>query len=93
MINISICVTDLPKDAVKVGSNGKKYLNLVVDERKYPDTYGNTHSVALSMTKEERQAGKQKVYVGSGKEFIFNNQQQNKPDPNVIQLEDDDPFA
>lgn len=91
MINISICLSDIPADARKKSeTNGKFYANFVVDERKEVDKFGNTHSVAISMTKEERQAGKQKVYVGSGKEFIFNNQQQNKK-PDYVQLPDEDP--
>ena len=94
MINVSICVSDIPKEQIKTGTNGKKYLNIVVDERKSPDNYGNTHSVTISQSKEEREAKTPKVYVGNGKEFLFNNQQKAvKPDPNVTQLPDDDlPF-
>ena len=87
MINVSICVSDIPKELIKTGTNGKKYLNVVVDERKSPDSYGNTHSVAISQTKEERQAGNPKVYVGSGKEFLFDNQKKKQPD--YVQLPDE----
>lgn len=74
MINISICLSDIPAEARKKSdSNGKIYASFVVDERKDVDKFGNTHSIAISQTKEERAAKKPKVYVGSGKEFVFQN--------------------
>lgn len=72
MISISIEMNKVPESA-KTEKNGKVYLNLTVDKRKEPDNYGNTHSVSIRQTKEEREGKKPKVYVGSGKEFIFNN--------------------
>ena len=35
------------------------------------DQFGNTHYVAISQTKEEREAKSPKVYLGNGKEFVF----------------------
>jgi hypothetical protein len=70
LINISICLTDLPKDKIKQArKEGKNYINLCVASRKETDTYGNTHTVYVSQTKEEREAKAEKVLVGSGKEF------------------------
>lgn len=75
MINISINVNKIDKDKLFQGKNGK-YLNVTVDQLKEPDTYGNTHTVYITPTKEERAAKAAKVYLGSGKEFVFNNQSQ-----------------
>ena len=81
MINISICLSDLPKSKIKLSDNGKKYCNLVVVERREKGRYDETHYVALSQTKEEREAGEPKVYVGSGKEY---NPQPQQPTPEAI---------
>jgi hypothetical protein len=90
MIVISVCVTDIPKDAIKLSEkNGKKYVSFVVDERKSPDNFGNTHSVAINQSKEDREAKVAKVYVGSGKEHNFTK----KVDTSYEQLPDEDPFA
>jgi len=91
MIVASICASDIPKDAITISEkNGKKYFSIVIDERKQPDNYGNTHSVTLNQTKEQRDAKTPKVYVGNGKEYNFN-----KPaaKPDYEQLPDEDPFA
>jgi hypothetical protein len=69
LINISICLSDIPKDKIKQADNGKKYINLVVAERKEVSQYGETHTVFVSQDKEEREAKKDKSYVGGGKEF------------------------
>lgn len=70
LINISICLSDIPKDKIKQADNGKKYLNLVVAARKETSQYGETHTVFISQDKEEREVKKNKVYIGGGKEYI-----------------------
>ena len=70
LITISISLTDLPKEKIKQGSNGKKYINLCVAKRKETDAYGNTHTIYVSSTKEEREAGAATIYVGGGKEYL-----------------------
>lgn len=80
MINVSICLSDLPKDRItKSEKNGKKYINLVVDQRKEPDNYGNTHTCYVGQSKEEREAKTPKVYCGNGKEIVF----KDAPKPNA----------
>ena len=81
MINISICLSDLPKSKIKLSDNGKMYCNLVVAERREKGRFDETHYVALSQTQEERKAGEPKVYVGSGKEY---NPQPQQPTPEAI---------
>jgi hypothetical protein len=70
LINISVCLSDLPKEKIKQGTNGKKYIALVCAERKEVSQYGETHTVYVSTTKEEREQGAQTVYVGSGKAYV-----------------------
>jgi hypothetical protein len=69
LISISICLSDIPKDKIKLAANGKKYINLAVAQRKEVSQYGETHTVFVSQDKEEREASLQVCYVGGGKEF------------------------
>jgi len=69
LINISICLSELPKDKIKQAANGKKYINLTVARRKGVSQFGETHTVYVSNTKEERDAKTPVVYVGTGREF------------------------
>ena len=32
----SLCLTDIPKELITVGKNGKKYLNIEIGERRQP---------------------------------------------------------
>lgn len=36
----SICLTDIPKELIKTASNGKKYLNIDIYERKEVGKFG-----------------------------------------------------
>ncbi len=47
----------------------EKYLNLVLNKMDKPDNFGNTHSVTLSQTAEERAAKAPKVYFGNAKVY------------------------
>ena len=72
MILLSVCISDIPKSEFKESEkNGKKYLTWVVNERKDAGTYGETHTVALSQSKEDREAKVKATYVGNGKEYKF----------------------
>jgi hypothetical protein len=65
IINASIDVTKIPKEALIKGKKGT-YANVTVfinDETRY----GNNASVAMSMSKEEREAGQEKIWLGNGR--------------------------
>lgn len=80
MITLSICVTDIPKNAIIMSEkNGKRYLSIVVDNLKEVDRFGNTHSVKLSQSKEDRANKVKPTYIGNGKEWV--NQFTNQPKP------------
>ena len=71
LINLSICLNDIPKEHIKLANNGKKYLALTIQDLREADEYGNTHSVFISQTKEEREAKEKRTYIGRGKEVVF----------------------
>lgn len=69
MISININLTDLPRHKIVKAKNGKSYINLIVAEMKQADQYGNTHTVFVSQSKEERAANEKKIYCGNGKQL------------------------
>ena len=48
--------------------NGAKYLNVVVWLNDEADKYGNSASIQISQSKEEREAGVKAIYIGNLKE-------------------------
>lgn len=77
MIRINIDLTKIKESGkYRTGKNKRNYIDLVVSERKSPDSDGNTHFVAISQSKEEREARTETIYVGSGKEFGVSKPQQ-----------------
>lgn len=72
LINVGICLSDIPKERIKRAENGKAYVNIVVSERRDPDQYGNTHTIYMYQTKEERDAKANRSYIGQGKAVVFN---------------------
>jgi len=46
IVNISVCLSDLPKENI-FEYKGKKYVKLVVSAKKETDKFGKTHSVAI----------------------------------------------
>lgn len=86
MQKISVCLSDLPKERIETSKNGKKYISLIIAPRKEADKYGNDLTVYINQTKEDRENKAEKVYVGNGKEMVFDNKQQIKaPVQNVRQ--------
>ena len=73
MLILDICLSDLPSEAITTGKNGKKYIKLVCAERKTEGKFGETHYIALSQTKEEREAKKPATYVGGAKNVSYKN--------------------
>ena len=71
LINFSLNVAKLPKEKFIAGKDGAVYVNLTMsvnDETRY----GNNVGVYVSQTQEEREAKKQKTYLGNGK-VVWNN--------------------
>jgi len=53
IINISVCLSDLPKEFITESKNSKKYINLKVVGKKEADQWGKTHSVEVDTWKPE----------------------------------------
>lgn len=70
MIIQSIDLNKIPAECI-TEKNGARWVNIIVDNRKEVDQYGNSHVVYLSQSKEDRLAKKPKQYVGNGKEYKF----------------------
>lgn len=66
MIAIKIDLTKIPKDKIFVGKKGK-YIDAVLFEKDSTDEWGNTHVLLLSQSREEREQGADKIYLGNGK--------------------------
>lgn len=77
---LSLCLSDIDKTKIKKGSNGKMYLNIVVRERKEPDKFGNSLTVWVQQSKEEREAKADKNYIGAGKVLEFKSEAPNTPE-------------
>tara|TARA_R100001079_G_scaffold103297_1_gene69097 strand:- start:211 stop:510 length:300 start_codon:yes stop_codon:yes gene_type:complete len=66
LINFNLRVDKLPKEKFVAGKEGAVYVNLTMavnDETRY----GNNTSVYVAQSKEEREAKKQRQYLGNGK--------------------------
>lgn len=66
MIKLNLCLTDINKDRIRVGKNGKKYLDVIVMDSRN-DKYGNDYMVVEDIPKADRDAGKKGNIIGNGK--------------------------
>lgn len=69
LITGSICLSDIPKDKIQIGKNGKKYLNICISELQNVSAYGDTHTIYVSQSAMDRQAKAPKTYIGHGKNY------------------------
>lgn len=63
----SLCLSNIPKDKIRMGKDGKKYLNICIASRREPDQYENTHTIYVSQSEDERNAKAKKSYIGMGR--------------------------
>lgn len=66
---LNLCLSDIDKSKIFTAKNGKKYLSVVVTERKEVDQFGNDLVVYVSQSKDERDSRAQKNYIGNGKTY------------------------
>ncbi len=71
MINLSICLSDIPKNRIKKASNGKLYIGVSIRKRKEPDQFDQDIYAYVQQSKEEREAKEEKQFVGNGKLINF----------------------
>ena len=66
----SINLSKIPKDKIIKGKDGNSYVNIVIRENKDGAIfYGNTHSIELSQSKEDREAKTPTLYLGNAKDW------------------------
>jgi hypothetical protein len=61
----SICVSDIDKSKLTQAKNGKLYLSVDIWINDQADNYGNTGSISIRQSKEEREAKNKKTYIGN----------------------------
>lgn len=69
LYKVSICLSDIPKEALKMASNGKAYVNCDLWINDSLDNYGNLGNLNITQTKEQRDKKDKKTYIGNVKEF------------------------
>lgn len=57
MISGSICLSNIPAEAIKKGSDGKSYVNLAIIPMRQTDPYGNQFTCSCAPRQEERVEG------------------------------------
>ena len=67
LININLCLSDIPREKIFTSKNGKQYLSICVTERKEPDNYGNDLTAYVNQSKEEREAKQPRQFIGTAK--------------------------
>ena len=68
---LSICLSDIPRERMSKGKNGKIYVNLTASKRREPDEWKRDIKVYVTPTKEDKEKHLAKVYVGAGRITIF----------------------
>lgn len=66
----SICLSDIPKELITTAKNGKKYLNVVVNQRRKIGQYGHTHYIK-AYAKKGTVAPGTNLYIGELKPSEF----------------------
>lgn len=66
----SICLSDIPKELIRTGKNGKKYLSVTVAERRSPSAYGDTHYIKAYAKKGTIDA-RVNLYIGELKPSTY----------------------
>ena len=89
----SICLTDIPKEFITEGKNGKKYVNFAVSKRKEVSQFGETHTITVSKPKDQRKEGEGITFIGGLKEWKGNtNGVGSTQSASTTSSEDDLPF-
>lgn len=67
IISASIDLSKIDKSRIVIGKNGGKFFNIQIFVNDQADQYGNDVSIQVNQTKEERESGVPRVYLGNGK--------------------------
>lgn len=78
-LNLNICLSDIPRDLIRKAGNGKSYINLNVSELRETDERGNDHTISVFVPQERRGDYPNRIYIGRGRLFASDGQQQQRP--------------
>lgn len=67
IINAGINLSKIPPEKIKTDGNGNKWVNVSVLELKQANEKGDTHTVIVNQTKDERESDTPKIFIGRGK--------------------------
>lgn len=70
-LEISLCLSDLPKTHLQKAKNEKIYIDIVASMRKEADQWGRDVKVAVKQTAKDREEKAPKIYVGGGRLITF----------------------
>lgn len=100
IVKFSINLDKIPKDKIIAGKKGK-YFPMTLTLNDEVDAYGNQGPVLVEQSKEEREGGTEKIYLGNAKVVWTNGTNVDKAPwndggaaaaPAVADVEDDLPF-
>lgn len=89
ILTIKIDCTKIQKERLYQGKNGAKYLDAVLIPTPN-DKYGNSHFIAQSVSKEEREAGKRGPIIGNAKILATREKPESKTEDAPLKDESDD---
>lgn len=94
IISASIDLAKIDKSKINPGKNGAKYYNILISVNDEKNQYGQDVSISENQTKEERESGEKKKYIGNGKTIWTSGGTTNpvKSNSNPPPSEDDLPF-
>jgi hypothetical protein len=67
LLGLNLCLSDIPKEYIKVHENGKFYVSLLCAERQSEGKFGETHLLKVGKTKAQAEVDNETHYCGSGK--------------------------
>lgn len=70
-VEISLCLSDIPKERMSKAKNGKIYVDVVAAMRKEPDQWNRDVKVYARPTEADRKNQTPKIYVGGGRLITF----------------------
>lgn len=62
----SICLSDIPKEFIRTGRDGKQYLPVYIGQRRQTSQYGHTHFIKVYVPKDRREEGVE-YFIGEAK--------------------------
>ena len=63
----SICLDDITEDMINTANNGKRYVNIIIAQRREVSKFGNTHYIKAYVSKEKYDQNK-RYFIGELKQ-------------------------